>query len=114
MKLWDLGPDRGAPISLLGAGMWLDLAQYTDGTQPAAVAVFDNVELRAYEVPQDSIGQAVQITWPAPSGVNYALEAAPTVQGPFLPVQQLALPGLQKQTVPLSGAAQFFRVVEAP
>ena len=109
-----MGPDQGAPDRLVDVRMWLDFFQYTDGNQPAAVAVFDNVELRAYEVPQVGIAQAVQLTWPAPTGVNYALEAAPTVEGPWLPFQELEPPGIRKVSVPISAPAQFFRLVEAP
>jgi hypothetical protein len=113
MSVVTLGLDPGATNSLVGADVWLFLGQYTDGTQPAVVAVFDNVELRTYEVPTVSVQRAVQVTWPDPTGV-YVLEAAPTVQGPFLPAQELALPGIQNLTVPASGPAQFFRVLKRP
>ena len=56
----------------------------------------------------------MQLTWTAPAGVNYALEAASDPKGPYVQVQEPVLPGVQKQTVPLSGPAQFFRLVGAP
>jgi hypothetical protein len=108
-----LVPDPGAPFfggSRGGVGAW----QFTDGHQPPVEAIFDNFALRLHDEPPLNIARAVQVTWTAPAGVNYALEAASAVQGPYAPVQELALPGIQKQTVPLSGPAQFFRLVQVP
>ena len=99
------------PTSLLGT--CLGLAQNTDGHQPVPTAVFANFELWTYEVPPVSIARAVQLTWPAPAGV-YAVEGAPTVQGPWLPVQDQAIPGFQTVTVPANSPAQFFRLQQAP
>ena len=79
-------PDpSGAPWTS-GDSPWIGVFQYTDGTLPAAEATFDNFELRTYEVPQVGIERAVQLTWPAPTGMNYAVESGPTVQGPWLPI----------------------------
>ena len=105
-----LSPDLvAAPFTAGGApiGVW----QYNyDGLQPAAVATFDNLELRKYDVPQLGIARALRLTWTAPAGVNYSVEGAPTVQGPWSPVQELEMPGMQQMTVPLSSPAQFFRL----
>jgi hypothetical protein len=108
-----LAPDSGAPVlsgGRGGVGMW----QFTDGHQPPVEAIFDNFALRLHDEPPLSIAAAGQLTWTAPAGVNYCVLGGPTVQGPWLPVQELTLPGLQKQTAPLSGPAQFFRLVQAP
>ncbi len=63
---------------------------------------------------REPIARAAQLAWPAPTGVNYIIEGAPTVQGPWLPVQDLAVPGLNQMTVPMNGPAQFFRLAPAP
>ncbi|MHB1310178.1 MAG: hypothetical protein ACYC23_24180, partial [Limisphaerales bacterium] len=70
--------------------------------------------LRTYEVPQVGIQRAVQLTWPAPTGINYAVEAGPTVHGPWLPVNDVATPGLKQMTVPANDAMQVFRLRQAP
>ena len=93
---------------------WLAVFQYTDGTLPAAEATFDNFELRTYEVPQVGIERAVQLTWPAPAGMNYTVEGGPTVQGPWLPVNDVATPGLKQMTVPANDVMKFFRLQQAP
>lgn len=103
----------GAPWTS-GVSPWLGVWQYTDGTLPAAEATFDNFELRTYEIPEVGIERAVQLTWPVPSGMNYAVEGAPTAQGPFLPVPEWSMPGMQTMTVPASEAARFFRLRQAP
>jgi hypothetical protein len=108
----DLVPDAAeAPPTLVGTA--LGVFQNTDGHQPVPTAVFDNFELRTYEVPPVSIARAVQLTWPAPAGV-YAVEGASTAQGPFLPLQDQTIPGFQTMTVPANSPAQFFRLVQAP
>lgn len=56
----------------------------------------------------------VRLSWPAPARVNYAVAGAPSVLGPWLPVQELSLPGLQQITVPATEAAQFFRLLQVP
>ena len=116
MTFPDPVPDpSGAPwTSSDGGSPWLGVFQYTDGTLPAAEATFDNFELRTYEVPQVGIERAVRLTWPAPTGMNYAVEGGPTVQGPWLPVQESAMPGMKQMTVPASVLMQFFRLRQAP
>ena len=100
-------PTSGGSV---GLGLW----QYTDGKQPTAEATFDNLELRTYEFPEVSIERAVRLSWPAPTGVNYAVEGAPTVQGPWLPIQEVPMPGMNQMTVPSHDPNQFFRLREAP
>ena len=77
-------------------------------------AIFDNFLLRLHDEAPLNIARAVQLTWTSPAGVNYRVWAAPTVEGPWLPVQELEMPGMQKQTVLPSDAAQFFRLLEGP
>ncbi len=106
------GSDPG-PAWKSGQRVWLGVWQLTDGTKPPAEAAFDNVELRTYEVPQVGIERAVQLSWPD-TGMNFTVEAAPTLQGPWLPVLNSAPPGCQQKTVPQSGPMQFFRLQQAP
>ena len=95
-------------------GVFLGLFQYTDGDQPVPTAVWDNLELRTSEVPPLGIERAVRLSWPSSSAINYAVESAPAVQGPWLPVQDQAIPGFQTMTVPAGSAAQFYRLIRAP
>jgi len=44
-------------------------------TRPAE-ATFDNFELRTYEIPPLGIQRAMRLTWPAPAGLNWAVEGA--------------------------------------
>ncbi|MBI2929485.1 MAG: hypothetical protein HYY24_27795 [Verrucomicrobia bacterium] len=103
----------GAPWTS-GTSPWIGVFQYTDGTLPAAEATFDNFELRTYEIPQLAIERGVRVLYPVTTGVNYALEAAPTVNGPWLPVQDSPLPGLQQVTIPANDLMKFFRLQQAP
>ncbi len=114
-RVWpDIVADPAGAPWLNGVAPYVMVFQDTDGTKPPAEATFANFQLRTYEVPQVSIDRAVQLSWPALAGVNYLVEGAPTVQGPWLPVQDLAMPGLNRMTVPASGPVQFFRLVETP
>jgi hypothetical protein len=103
----------GAPVTTGGTliGVWQDNC---DGKQPAAIAIFDNLELRKQEVPQLAMEQAARLSWPAPGGVNYTVQGAPSVLGPWLQVQELSLPDLQQMTVPATEAARFFRLLQVP
>jgi hypothetical protein len=107
-----LYPDlAGAPITT--ANGVVGVFQYNpDGQQPAAVVTFDNLELWKYEVPPLGIGQAVALTWPDVG--SYSVEAAPTVQGPWLPVDDAVSPGMKQTTVPAGQPVQFFRLRQAP
>jgi hypothetical protein len=108
-----LVPDPGPPV-LAGTTRALCVAQFTDGNQPPLEAVWDNFSVRLHDVPPLGIARAVQLSWPAPAGVNYSLEAAPTVLGPWLPVQDMTMPGRNQMTMPVSGPAGFFRLIPAP
>lgn len=109
MRLTDLGPDQKAN-PLTSFFPLLGVFQYTDGSEPAPTAIFDNLELRTYEIPQVGIERAVRLMWPADDTANYGLESATTVMGPWLPVQELSMPGMQQMTAPASEAAKIFRV----
>lgn len=110
---WSVVPENYPPV-LSGAARGAAVSQFTDGQQPPVEAVWDNFSLRHHDVPPLSIARAVQLTWPAPAGVNYSIESASTVQGPWLPVQDPEIPGIQSLTVPFSGPARFFRLIQAP
>jgi len=81
---------------------------------PEMEITYDNLELRISEIPTVSMERAVRLSWPASATIDYAVEGAPTVQGPWLPVRDLATPGMEQMTVPANSAAEFFRVVQAP
>ena len=92
----------------------LSAAQYTDGKQPDLEVTYDNLELRTSEVSPVVIERAVRLCWPASATLNYTVEGAPTLQGPWLPVQDSVLPGLQQVTVPANDIMKFFRLQQAP
>ncbi|MHC1763362.1 MAG: hypothetical protein AB9869_03505 [Verrucomicrobiia bacterium] len=104
---------REAPFTTVQAGIGLFQYNY-DGQQPAAIATFDNLELRKSEIPDIGIARAVELSWPASATLTYAVEGAPNLQGPWVPVQESALPGLQQVTVPASETTKFFRLRQAP
>jgi hypothetical protein len=112
-RFLDLVPDGpGAPFTSFS--VLLGVEQYTDGTQPAGRAIYDNLELRTSEIPGVGIERAVRLRWPVSSTLNYAVEGARSVQGPYTPVQDLVLPGLQQMTVSASELMQFFRLRQSP
>jgi hypothetical protein len=113
-RLWqDIRTDpSGAPWTN-GTAPLLGVFQDTDGTKPPAEATFDNLEFRTYEVPQVALERAVRFSWPD-TGMSYLIEAAPTVQGPWLPFQDSVLPGMQQMTAPANGSMKFFRLIQAP
>ena len=114
MNLLGIVPDpAGAPWTT-GISPTLMMLQYTDGTLPAAGVTFAHFELRNYEIPPIGISRAVQVGWPCPADVNYAVESAPTLQGPWLPVSIQVPPGMQQMTVPANGSSMFFRLRQAP
>jgi hypothetical protein len=106
-------PDVKAPPYTSG-NVGLLLWQYTDGQQPAAEAAFDNLELRTYEVPRIGIERAVRLSWPASATMHYAVEGAPTVQGPWLPVPEPVTSGLNQMAVPANALIQYFRLRQTP
>lgn len=103
---WTSGTSADGPV--------LFVTQDSYGTNAPAEATFGHLELGTYEVPPVSIERAVRLSWPAPGGVNYNLEDAPTLNGPWLPVQDQMLPGVQTLTVPLTRPMQVFRLIPAP
>ncbi|MCL4178080.1 MAG: hypothetical protein KJ072_10125 [Verrucomicrobia bacterium] len=111
-SLSGFGPDPGAAWKT-GQRVWLGVWQNTDGTKPAAEATFDNLELHTYEIPQVGIARTIQLTWPI-TGMNYAVEGGPTVQGPWLPINEVATPGLKQMTVPANDIMKVFRLRQAP
>jgi hypothetical protein len=106
------GPDPG-PFWTTGQRVWLGVWQYTDGTKPAAQASFDNPEFCTYEVPPLGIERAVRISWPA-TGMNYAVEAASSLQGPWLPVRDAAVPGIETLYLPANNLLEVFRLIRTP
>lgn len=114
MSLTDLNPDAVERPFYTSVGTGLGLFQQTDGHQPRPTAVFDNLELRTSEIPPVGIERAVRLSWPASTAINYSLEAAPTVQGPWLPVEDLNMPGMQQRTIPATSPTQFIRLIQAP
>ena len=113
-RTWqDCVPDpSGAPYTS-GIAPLIVVTQDSDVAPLTAMATFDNLELRTYEVPPVGIQRAVQLTWPA-SGMNFAVEGAPSVQGPWLPVQNVEMPGMQQMTAPANDIMKFFRLRQAP
>jgi len=107
-----LGPDSGPPV-FYGSQGGVAAAQFTDGHQPPVEALFDNFALWLHDEPPVSIARAVEVTFPVPAGSIYILEGAPGLQGPWMRVQELAMPGIQKRTIPVSRAAEFYRAVQA-
>ncbi len=102
----------GRPVTD-GDRVWLAAWQYTDGNQPEAAVSYDNLETRTTEVPSTGIERAVRLNWPT-TGLNYAAQWAPTPQGPWQPVPDQTIPGMNQMTVPASTAMQFFRLIQAP
>jgi hypothetical protein len=118
--------DKGAQDAVLYQTNFLDNAPYLSGNNvalavvpkpglPSSVitATFDNFEQGTYEVPQVAIERAVRITWPD-TGMNFAVEAAPTVQGPWLPVNDQLPPGVQQMTAPANEVMKVVRLRQAP
>lgn len=113
MNLTVFSDDIEPPLTS-GAGIALSAWQYTDGNQPELDVTYDNLELRTSEIPPLVIERAVRVSFPESTTVNYAVQAAPTVQGPWLPVQDRIIPGLQTMTLPANSPAQFLRLIQAP
>jgi len=105
-----LGPDRAPPLKTFDY-ICLALLQYTDGHLPPAEVTFDNCEIRRYGVPSLSIANAVRLTWPAVAA-PFAVEGAPNVTGPWLPVLEPVFESgnIKQVTVPASDAMKLFRL----
>jgi hypothetical protein len=109
----DWGADSAGAPWKNGESVCLFVYQQTDGTKPPASATFDNLEQLKYEIPSIGIEPAVRLTWPS-TGMKFGIEAAPAVNGPWLPVQDSVPPGFQQMTVRQSSPIQFFRAVQKP
>ena len=106
-------PDiTGSPITS-GDTVFLDAWQYTDGNQPEADVTYDNLEMRTTEIPPTGIERAVRLSWPM-TGLNYTVQWAPTPQGPWQPVPDQSIPGMNQMNVPASSTMQYFRLIQAP
>lgn len=115
MQISGLSPDAvEPPPTKVKVGALLGLFQYTDGKQPAPAAVWGNLELRTSEIPILGIEGAVRISWPGSATLSYAIQGAPTVQGPWLPVEDQTVPGFQNMTVPANDFMRVFRAVQSP
>ena len=113
MHFTGLSPDAAEPPPTV-VGPALGLFQYTDGHQPVPTAVYDNLEMRTSEIPPVCVERTLRLRWPKSATINYAVQGAPTVQGPYTPVEDLTMPGFDQMTIPMSGPAQFFRLREVP
>jgi hypothetical protein len=114
MQWLDLVPDQMGEPFMPPYWVALGVFQNTDGNQPVPTATFDNLELRTSEIPGVGIERAVRLRWPASATINYAIEGAPTLQGPWMPVQDTAVPGMNQMTVPANDIMGFFRLRQAP
>jgi hypothetical protein len=114
MDLLGVVPDPALAPWTFGTSPVLLMVQHTDGTLPPAEVTFAHFELRTCDIPQVGISRAVQVTLPCPAGTSYSLESAPTLQGPWLPVNFQVPPGMQQFTLPSSKQAEFFRLQLAP
>jgi len=112
MKL-TIVPDIADPPITAGDAVFLDAWQYTDGDRPEVSVTYDNLEMRTTEIPSTGIERAVRLSWPT-TGLNYAAQWAPTLQGPWQPVPEQTIPGMNQMTLPASSLMQFFRLIWAP
>lgn len=113
MHITGLFPDAAEPPPTV-VGACLGLFQYTDGKQPVPTAVYDNLEMRTSEIPPLGLERAVRLSWPASASIKYAVQGAPTLQGPWAPVEDLAMPGFDQMTLPMSSPTGFFRLIQEP
>ena len=104
-------PDPGPPI-LSGKETGVAVFQFTDGNQPPVQAIFDNVSLRIHDLPRIGIARAAWISWPDVG--SYSVERASTVEGPWCPVPNPAMPGMRQTTVSASDHMEVFRLRQAP
>ena len=93
-------------IDTVGLVAW----QCTDGAQPALEVTFDNLETREYETPLLAIEPSVTLLVPS----AFDLEQAPGVNGPWTPVVEPALNGIDRISVPARAGSSMFRAVAKP
>jgi hypothetical protein len=67
---------------------------------------------RLHDVPPLNIVPVAQIAWPALVGVNYGLETAPTVQGPWQPVPDPMIPAMNQTTKLFGDSMRFYHLIE--
>jgi hypothetical protein len=97
-----------------GNAIMLSAGQYTDGRQPEMQVIYDNVELRTSEISVVGFERAVRLTWPAGGSLNYCVEGAANLEGPWLPIPDWTNTAMNQITVPATGAAGFLRLRQAP
>jgi hypothetical protein len=110
----------GTPWPLLVTPTWIELTLSWCNPQlapePRAKVIFDNVEVWQYESPQLTIQNAVVVSWPVPQG-QFALESAPSVDGPWTPVLNPWMRtnnGRFEASVLASASMQFFQLRQTP
>ena len=109
-RIWqDIRSDPSIAPWTSGTAPVLGVFQDGDGTVPAAVATFDNLQFRTYELPQVTIDRGVRLSWPT-TGRNYVIYGAPTVLGPWLPVQAAVPPGFDQVYLPQDGTMGVFQL----
>jgi hypothetical protein len=118
--------DRTAPGTVLYQTNYRDLAPVLSGNsvglvvepKPAlpasdASAAFDNFTKRTYDVARVGVERALRLSWPD-TGMNFTLERASSLEGPWLPVQSSEVPGMHYFTVPTSATKEFYQLQQAP
>lgn len=103
---------KKAPL-FSGDSIMPEIQQYTDGTLPETEATFDNLELRTYEVPPIGIQPVLRLSWPT-VGRAYAVEAAQSLSGPWLPVRDVPTLGFDHKILKFDAPVRFFRLRPAP
>lgn len=78
-----------------------------------ASAAFDNFTRRTYDVPAIHVERVLRLYWPD-TGLIFIPEWAPSLEGPWLPVQGSEFPGMRYLDVPTSGTQGFYKLRLAP
>jgi hypothetical protein len=97
-------------------GLTMQWMNSQHGPQPLAQVIFDNVEIWQYESPALAIQSAVVLSWPAAQPL-FAVECAPSVNGPWTP---LAAPWLRTNAAQIElcvaalDSMRFFRLQFTP
>lgn len=114
-RIWSGGivTDSIGPPFTSGDAPLISLHQESDFAPVTAFATFDNLQLRTYELPQVGYERALRVFWPD-TGANFGLERAPSLNGPWMPVQNSEIPGMRYLTVPTSAPQEFFQLHQAP
>lgn len=110
----NIGTDYLMPPSTYGDKIAVTIWQYTDGRQPPLTVTFDNLQMRTSEVPLLGIEPAVRVSWLGVGALNYAIEAGPSIRGPWQPVPDATIPGMNHITAPATDQMRFFRAVQSP